>query len=144
MPSKANNIAAVSGDLEQHKVMLLSDAVKEFGAKKLNDSIIIVLPDTGKAVFRPSADYTVTSGKDKGQVKRSKARFKLAESAYNGDSMGALTQDLGDHKGLALNYKIEVWANAIDPTATCVEDAIFVPGKPVETGASNGQSQVIS
>lgn len=143
MPSVSTAISAVVGSLEQHKAMLLSEAVKQFNAKTLSNCIVIVIPDTGKAEFRPSADYVVSSGKDKGQTKRSKARFKLVNSAYNGDSMGALTQDLGDHKGLPLSYKIEVWADAIDPAATCVEDAIFIAVPKAPEGQSNGQSTVI-
>ena len=146
---------APSGEMETVKPQLLSeliieclsdalsvDEIKEITDQITVDPIVFAIPDTGKCQFKPSAPYTVTSGKDKGSLKDSKACFLIAEfgSQYAGDPVG-LTLDNGHAAGLDLTAKFSVIAQSRNAGAKTVAEAL--QSKPVAvTNEPSAKEQV--
>lgn len=130
MASKATLSEVTSDELEAATIMLLSDAVKAFSAEQIADSIVIVIPDTGKSRFNGSHSYVATSGKDKGETKMSKATFVVAElgSSYSGVE-SPLMQDAGDAKRLPLSIKLSVIATPPNRDGKTVDEALNRPTK---------------
>lgn len=123
--------AQASGETETPIMMFLSDAVKAFHGKTLADALVIVIPDTGKAQFNGSHDYIVKSGKDKGETKRSKATFVIAElgSSFSGVSVEdadgrKLSQAKGDVDDLPLSIKLTVIATPPNREGTTIAEAL--------------------
>lgn len=135
---------ATVGQREELRIELLSQLSKAFQAKQVNDCMVIVIPDTGKAEFNGS--HLIKTGKSAGKM--SKATLVIGElgSSYAG-VLAPWTQGEGDAKGLDVYIKASVIAAPPNKDATCIEDALFVPVKtPLgvpQKDASNGQSTVI-
>lgn len=136
MPQKAT-ATQQSGELEQARVMLLSDAVEQFTNNELEDAIVIVIPDTGKGKFNGS--HTIATGKQAG--KDSKATFVIAElgSSFAGEAI-EYRQSNGDVEGLPLSVKLSVIASPPNKAGTTVDQALNRKVELVEvpkTGTDN-------
>ncbi len=134
------------GDYEAAQVTTLAALIKQFNAKAIANGIVIFIPDTGKAKFNGSHEYTVKSGKDKGTLKMSKATFVVAKSAgFYGDET-KLTQEQGDAKDLPLTVEFEVRATPPNREGATVDAALnrAVAGAVIEAAKSNGQAEVLS
>jgi hypothetical protein len=121
MPQERSTTTTASGVTEDVKIMLLSDAVKQFHAKTLANAIIIVIPDTGKAKF--SGSHVIASGKQAG--KDSKATFIVAElgSSFAGVE-SPYTQSEGDVAQLPLSVKLSVTATPPNRAAKTIDEAL--------------------
>lgn len=127
MPQKAT-ATQQSGELEAARIMLLSEAAEAFTNDELQDAIIIVIPDTGKARFNPSHE----SKPDKdGKTKQTKSVFVVAEL---GGSFAGIPieyrQSQGDVEGLPLSIKMSLIAQAPNAKGTTVDEAL---NRKVET-----------
>lgn len=115
--------------------MLLSEASKDYIAKKLSESIVLVIPDTGKAKF--SGSHLIASGKQAGKM--SKATFIIAElgSSFAGISV-PYCQGEGDVKDLPLSLKLSITARPPNAAGKTVDEALNRPALSVVPDAKTG------
>lgn len=137
MPIATTSVAN-TGNTEDVRIMLLSEASKDYIAKKLSESIVLVIPDTGRAKF--SGSHLIASGKQAG--KDSKATFIVAElgSSFAGISV-PYCQGEGDVKGLPLSLKLSITARPPNAAGVSIDEALNRPKtelKEVPKTGTNG------
>lgn len=113
--------------------MLASELAKLFSEKKLAESIVIVIPDTGKATFSGSHEYTKTKAKGipgqpgyvPAEMKMSKATFVVAElgSTFAGVP-SPWVQGQGDVADLPLSVKLSVTATPPNRDGKTIDEAL--------------------
>lgn len=120
MPQKAE-ATTTTGAQEALEIMLLSEAAERFTEGELEDAIVIVIPDTGKAQFNPS--HEIKTGKQAGKM--SKATFVIGEigSSFASEYSG-YKQSQGDVEGLPVNIRLSVTATPPNREGKTVEEAL--------------------
>lgn len=132
MPQKATlDQVKAQGETETAQVILLSEAAELFTNGELDDAIVIVIPDTGKARFNPAH----TQKKD--ASKTTKACFVIAEigGSFAGEAI-EYRQSQGDAEGLPLTVKLSVVAQAPNKAGKTVQEALNRTSEVLES-ASN-------
>lgn len=120
MPQKTTTTKASQGATEDAKVLLISELEEYCEENGIEDAVIILIPDTGKAKFNGS--HVIASGKSAG--KDSKATFIVAESqGFYGDETG-YSQSQGDVEGLPLTVKFTVTATPPNRAGKTIEEAL--------------------
>lgn len=121
MPKAQANNTQTNGATEVARIMLASEVAKLFSEKKLAESIVIVIPDTGKAKF--SGSHEITTGKQAGKM--SKATFVVAElgSTFAGVP-SPWVQGQGDVADLPLSVKLSVTATPPNRDGKTIDEAL--------------------
>lgn len=118
MSIKVGANSPVVGELEQPQIMLAdADFAESVMNGKFDDCLIIAVPITGKAQFKPS--------KDTKDGKTSKATFVVAQvgSSYGGEQLG-MSSDTGDINGLPLSLSLSLTAAPPNRKATTIDEAL--------------------
>lgn len=132
MPIKAEVTQTQSGELEQAHVCLASELDDYMTENDLEDAILIIIPDTGKARFQGKR------AQKRDASKTTKATFVVAEigGSYAGEQI-PYRQSSGDVEGLPLSIKLSVTATPPNRDAETVDAALGRSLTIVKTGTDN-------